>query len=227
MLSLHRIRRHLDDAQPHRLWADLAQSGLNWPLPLRVRLESAPAAAWALALRRVCELTHGPTPLAEQLIDRLLHCQQPHGAWCDEAGRDQPLLTALAAAALRRRLLQPGTPADHAEHLAHRHAAALAALGAMQNDRDGLFGDAAVATGSVGRTPIRAAEGCYILFLLAEDPAALDLLRLLPLRDALEDAAPSFDATLRETHDMATLLLESQTTSATSAMPESAPALAA
>ncbi|MEM8783354.1 MAG: hypothetical protein AAGE65_10940 [Planctomycetota bacterium] len=222
MLSLHRIRRHIDDAQPQRLWSDLAQSGLTWPLPLRVRLESSPAAAWALALRRVCELTHGPTPLADQLTDHLLHCQQPHGAWCDETGRDDALLTALAAAALRRRRLQPGMPSDRTETLRHAHAAALAALTALQHPQDGLFGDPhAAASVTVGRTPVRAAETCFLLFLLAEDPDALGKLRLLPLRDALEDAASTFDATLRETHDMANLLLDAQ------AAPTPQPTLAA
>ncbi len=210
MLSLLRISRHLDASQPDRLWADLAQSGMTWPLPLRVRLESVPAAAWSLALRRVCELTHGPTALARHLTDRLLHCQQPHGPWTDDTGRPDALLTALAAAALRRRLLQPGLHPEHAEQLRHAHAAALAALADLQNPEDGLFGDPQhpVTATTVGRTPIRAAEACFILFLLAEDPAALDALRLLPLRDALETAAPGFDATLRETHDMANLLLD-------------------
>ncbi|MEM7576485.1 MAG: hypothetical protein AAF328_03330 [Planctomycetota bacterium] len=222
MLSLHRIRRHLDDAQPQRLWADLAKSGLAWPLPLRVRLESAPVAAWALALRRVCELTQGPTALTHQLTERLLHCQQPSGSWCNDAGQDDPLLTALAAAALRRRLLQPSTTPDATQQLIHAHAAALASLTAMQSPEDGLFGSPEIGAGStshsgdVGRTPRRVAEACYILFLIAEDAAALKALRILPLRDALDDAAPTFDPTLRDTHDMANLLLESQATPAAS-----------
>ncbi|MEM8495711.1 MAG: hypothetical protein AAF663_10030, partial [Planctomycetota bacterium] len=209
MLSLHRIRRYFDEAHYARLWAELTQSGLVWPLPLRIRLENSPTAVWALALRRVCELTHGSSAMTEELTDRLLHAQTPQGAWCDAEGREDPMLTALAAAALHRRRLQPGIPPQQADHLSHQHAAALAALAAIQDPCDGLFGDSAGGDGRKSAS-LRVAEGCYVLFLLAEDPAALNTLRLLPLRDALDEAAPGFDATLRETYDMATLLLECQ-----------------
>lgn len=218
MLSLHRITRLLDAEQPDRLWVELAQAGIEWPLPLRARLESVPAAAWALALRRVCELTLGPTPLADRLTQRLLHAQQPHGTWSTdgnddrghEAGHEDPLVTALAAVALRRRAQQPGTPPHEAQALQHAHRAAIASLAHLQNPADGLFGTEGDpnAVAGVGRTPGRVAEACYILFLLAEDPEALAALRLLPLRDALEAHAADFPPALVETHAMANLLLD-------------------
>lgn len=247
MISLHRMSRLAETRDAPGLWSELSRSGIAWPLPLRVRLESVPAAAWALALRRLCELTHGPTALAQQLVRLLLDGQQHHGAWSRDTtadalvahtdantfkaaegeihltaqltgqndplpvGPDDALVTALAAAALQRVLQQPGSEQrPDVGALRHAHAAALAALAQMQHPADGLFGDpdAADPHHDVGRTPGRVAEACYVLFVLAEDAEALAQLRLLPLRDAVEAHAHRFDATLRETHEMANLLLD-------------------
>lgn len=210
MLSLHRLARLVDTPDPTRLWAELDGHGLTWPLPLRVALADAPAAAWALALRRVCELTHGPTPLTRQLTARLLELQQTHGTWTrvpdpdrDPVGEDDVLTTALAVAALHRRLREPGADRreDHAQ-LQLAHDAGLAALAALQDPADGLFA-------SAGRPfEHRVAEGCFVLFLLAEDPAFAGHIRLLPLRDAVEQRSDRFDPTLREVFAMAELLLD-------------------
>ncbi len=64
MLSLHTIERALETADHDRLVREVAANGLSLPLPLRVRLSSSEAAAVALGLRRVAELTYGPTALS-------------------------------------------------------------------------------------------------------------------------------------------------------------------
>ncbi len=203
MLSLHRMSRLIESDDTGRLWAELAGHGVNWPLPLRVRLEDTPVAAWALALRRLCELTHGPTPLARQLTHRLLGTQQPHGAWTLH-DRDDALTTALAAAALHRRLREPGADRrdDHAR-LRLAHEAALAALDTLQHPADGLFGGP-----EDQPAEYRLTQSVFILFLLAEDHGAAGHLKLLPLRDTLDRHADRFDPAVREVYDMANLLLD-------------------
>ena len=216
MLSLHRMSHLVEDHDTPRLLAELDGHGLTWPLPLRIQLEDAPAAAWALALRRVCELTHGPTPLTRELTTRLLDLQQPHGAWTLH-DQDDALTTALAAAALYRRLAEPAAAQRQEEYARLRlaHEAALAALSTLQNPQNGLFdppapestpGDAEATSGGGGALP-GVAVGCFILFLLAEDPDASMHLRMIPLRDAVEAHADRFDPTLREVFAMAELLL--------------------
>ena len=207
MLSLHRLERLIDHEDTDRLLADLASNGAVIPLPVQVRLGRGATAALALALRRVTELTHGPTPLARRLTDDLLDAQTPEGGWHTD-GRTDVLATAAAAAALGRRLREPQFnrhPEDQPEHarLQLAHDAALAALAAGQRPEDGLFADR-----DDRSEADRALTSCFVLFLLAENPAAVRTLRLTALLDTLERLADRFPPATDQLWQMAKLLLD-------------------
>lgn len=139
MLSIHTIDRCLDTNDYDRLLRDLDRNGLVMPLPLRVQLAESPVGAKGLGLRRLIELTYGPTALSRQLIDSLIRAQSPMGAALDAADRPSCLLTAALAAGLGRVLRDH--QGRYGEYLGEVHTAysrALACLANMQ-DGDGLF----------------------------------------------------------------------------------------
>lgn len=139
MLSIHAIDRCLDTKDYDRLLRDLDRNGLVMPLPLRVQLAESPVGAKGLGLRRLIELTYGPTALSRQLIASLIRAQSPTGAALDAADRPSCLLTAALAAGLGRVLRDH--QGRYGELLGDVHAAygrALACLATMQ-DEDGLF----------------------------------------------------------------------------------------
>ncbi|MFN3169060.1 MAG: hypothetical protein ACE37H_18590, partial [Phycisphaeraceae bacterium] len=115
MLSISAIDRALDSRDYDRLLRDLSRNGLIMPLPLRVQLAESAAGARGLGLRRLVELTYGPTALTRQLVADLLRAQLPTGAVADAAGRASCLLTAAFAAGLGRALR------DHGERLGDGH----------------------------------------------------------------------------------------------------------
>jgi hypothetical protein len=193
MLSLHLVQRHLDAGDYTRLVRALACNGLAIPLPLQARL-SFPAAAVGLALRRVVELTWGPTPLTRHAQSLLLHLQRPDGTFAGSCDRD-PLATAAAAAAFRAVMRNHG--GDAAARAAHPHARALAALASMQAD-DGLF------SARDDRTwQDRAATAALILHLLADDPAFVASVRHAELLNALADQAHRLDDATAELYRLA------------------------
>jgi hypothetical protein len=100
MLSVNLIARSLDKQDPDRLLKGLADNGMVLPLPLRMVLADSTAALAGLALRRLLELTYGPTDLSRQLANQLLSSQQADGRFgkSDDFG----LGTAAAVAALCR-----------------------------------------------------------------------------------------------------------------------------
>ena len=140
MLSIHTIDRALESKDYDRLLRDLTRNGLVMPLPLRVQLAESPVGAKGLVLRRLVELTYGPTALSKQLIASLLRAQSPTGAALDAAGRPSCLLTAAMAAGLGRVLRdhRASTDIDLAE-VRVAYDRALGSLASMQSG-DALFG---------------------------------------------------------------------------------------
>jgi len=140
MLSIHTIDRALESKDYDRLLRDLTRNGLVMPLPLRVQLAESPVGAKGLGLRRLVELTYGPTALSKQLIGSLLRAQSPTGAALDAAGRPSCLLTAAFAAGLGRVLRDHRASRDmDLAEIRVAYDRALGALASMQGG-DALFG---------------------------------------------------------------------------------------
>jgi hypothetical protein len=157
---------------------------LELPLPLRIRLGQVPAAAVAMALRRVIDLTYGPTGLSRDLVSHLLKAQQPDGSY----GYD-PLATAAVASALGRLIAEQSAAAGEEARTARERA--LAPLAAMQGEA-GLFRGSDL---GVDRTEQERAQcTAFILFLLAGDEGFQQAVRFADLlnwfeqrQDSLED----------------------------------------
>jgi len=162
MLRVDRIERHYHAGEHERLLRDVADNGLILPLPLRLRLAQGPVPAVALGLRRVAEVTYGPTPLTRDMTATLLREQRGDGAFDADADADSPdpLATAAAIAALNQVIAEhPG----ERELVAQARDRALAALLGMQDDA-GLFRSA-----DDRDEPQRALVSAFILSLLAGD----------------------------------------------------------
>jgi hypothetical protein len=172
MITANLIQRHYQAGHLDQLLVAVS-GGLNLPLSLRIRLSQSPACALALGLRRLAELTYGPTDLGREMIDELLGCQDADGSFASD-----PLATACAAAALVRLGGERDQWADgRIEPACER---ALAALAAMQGD-DGLL---AYPTDRTWQQ--RALVNAFILFLLAHDAAFRAAMRLAELMDWFE-----------------------------------------
>jgi len=189
MLSIRTIDRALQSKDYDRLLSDLARNGLVLPLPLRVQLAESPAGARGLGLRRLVELTYGPTALTRDLVRRLIACQSPGGAVMDAAGRVRCLLTASLAAGLGRALR------DHDDRLGElrqtiqpAYQLALDALAQMQRT-DALF------AGPQDQDPHdRLLTSAFIAYLLLDTPGFASACRghelLSKLEDRLDDCRP-------------------------------------
>ncbi len=117
--------------------ASVAENGLEMPLPLRIRLSQGPVPAIALALRRLTDLTYGPTPVSRDMTAALLARQRPQGGFAaGDADEADPLATATAVAALNQILADH--PAAATDTVISARDRALAALAGMQDD-EGLF----------------------------------------------------------------------------------------
>lgn len=190
MLSINTIDRALERRDYDRLLCDLGRNGLVMPLPLRVQLAESAAGARGLALRRLVELTYGPTALTRQLIRSLIACQTPAGAVSDAAGRPSCLLTAAMAAGLGRALRDHASQlADDRDEITAAYDHALAALAAMQQD-DGLF-----ASPQDRHQPDRLLTSAFIAYLLLDAPGFASVCHghalLSALEDHLDDAGPA------------------------------------
>jgi len=189
MLSIHTIDRTLESKDYDRLLRDLTRNGLVMPLPLRVQLAESPVGAKGLGLRRLVELTYGPTALSRQLIDSLLRAQSPTGAALDAADRPSCLLTAALAAGLSRVLRDhAGRGGDGLDEVQLSYDRALGALASMQAE-DALF------TGYQDRDPSdRLLTSAFVAYLLIDSPGFAALCRghalLSALEDRLDDAGP-------------------------------------
>lgn len=139
MISISAIDRALENRDYDRLLQSLSRNGLVMPLPLRVQLAESAVGARGLGLRRLVELTYGPTALTRQITRALIHAQQPNGALADAAGRSSALLTAAFAAGLGRVLRDhAGLLGEEHEPIRSAYEHALATLASMQDDA-GLF----------------------------------------------------------------------------------------
>ncbi|MEM0914895.1 MAG: hypothetical protein AAGK09_09835 [Planctomycetota bacterium] len=162
MLTAARLESLTDVADADRLIDGLGRSGLPLSLTQRVRLASSPSCCAALALRRLAEITFGPTRLSRRLTRSLLSRQQPDGSW-----ESDPLATACAVAALQRIVAEHR--ADDAPRLAMRRGEW--ALASMQRP-DGLL------VGTADREEDAAASmGALILYLLDRVDTAWEAVR--------------------------------------------------
>jgi hypothetical protein len=200
MLSISAIDRALDSREYDRLLRDLSRNGLIMPLPLRVQLAESAAGARGLGLRRLVELTYGPTALTRQIVAGLLRAQLPTGAVADAAGRSSCLLTAAFAAGLGRALR------DHAGRLGDDHAEidaayhrALSALAGMQRE-DGLFAGPQDRTGRD-----RLLTSAFIAYLLIDAPDFAAVCQGHALLSALEEQADDAGRDTQQLIDMARL----------------------
>ncbi len=188
MLTLPTIQRCHRTRDHERLLRALQDNGLMLPLPLRVRLSSLPTAVTALGLRRVVELSYGPTPLSREMLAGLLAWWQgcgPRGRGCSPVGPSasapDPLAVAAFAAALSLVLEEHPRLNHPALQLAKREA--LAALADTQAE-DGLF------EAEDDRTNLdRHHTAAFIHSLLDREEVYHALVRVSDLAEALADAA--------------------------------------
>ena len=98
MISRVQIQRMVETGAWGRLVQRILANGRCRSAAARQRLsEPGPAmvAGLGLALQRLCELTYGPTDIADRLACRLLRLQRPDGLF---GGRESPSLAASAVA---------------------------------------------------------------------------------------------------------------------------------
>lgn len=200
MLSIHAIDRTLESKDYDRLLRDLGRNGLVMPLPLRVQLAESPVGAKGLGLRRLVELTFGPTALSKQLIAGLIRAQSPTGAALDAAGRPSCLLTAALAAGLGRVLRDHGgRNIEIYDEVRAAYDRALACLASMQQ-ADGLF------AGPQDRDPRdRQLTSAFIAYLLLDSPGFASTCRGHALLSVLEDGLEASSADVQQLVHMARL----------------------
>src|SRR5580698_853999 len=121
MLSVNRIEHFFEGRKFEQLLDSLASNGVDLPLPLRIRLGQSQAAAVALGLRRLLELTYGPTALSRSMTAQLLATQEPDGSFDHD-----PLATAAAVAAFGKLLGEATHQASAVEASAARERALVA-----------------------------------------------------------------------------------------------------
>lgn len=196
MLNLHRIEKQFNAGEHERLLRGVLDNGLRLPLPLRVRLSQGRATAIALSLRRVVELTYGPTSLSRGMIAALLAEQTDSGAFLAD-DRPDPLATAAAVAALA--LVRRDHAAAAVPEIDSAYDRALAALSNLQ-DSDGLF------RAADDRSDVdRARTAAFILWLLAAEPAFCQSVRLADLRNCFEIRLSRLEPATAELYHLACL----------------------
>lgn len=198
MLSIQLIDKTLQQGDHDRLLRELCRNGLVMPLALRVRLGGSATGAAALGLRRLVELTYGPTALSRELTGQLIAAVVPGAGVMDDAGAPCPVLTAAAAAGLGRLIRDHGPLLgdDHAPaQQAHRHA--IDALARMQQE-DGLF------AGPADRSDAdRLLVSAFIAYLLLDDHAFAARCRRHTLLTALEEGRDHAQPAAAELIEMA------------------------
>jgi len=204
MLSVSLLERTLETRDYDRLLRDLADNGMSLPLSLRLRFGQSPTAPLALALRRLVELTYGPTALSRQLVDRLLRDQRADGSFpgdTDETDRTRdPLATATALAGLSSVAADhPATVGDELQAGLDQGYAALAEL----QDCDGLF--SAPADRSLAD---RALTTAFITSLLGPEPRFRDAVRLSELHQWFESQDGRLDRHTQHLWDLASISIQ-------------------
>lgn len=201
MLSEPTIRRCFEQRDHERMLKAVAANGTPMPLPLRARLGSDSAAGIALGLRRLVELTYGPTALSRKMTHTLLTLQRDDGGWgdggvaCDGRGlfnptRADPLVTACVLAALSR--VDSQQPAARDPQLTKAIERGLRALSDLQRD-DALF-DA----GDDRDEDARLLTAAFVLFLLAGHPGFRGAIRFADLMNRLDDKGDRLDRAAEE-----------------------------
>jgi hypothetical protein len=192
MLSLPQIQRHLLSGEHDQLLHDLSRNGTLLPLPIRIQLAGSASACRALALRRVAELTHGPTLVSRIILDRLISAEA-------ERGHDGDSVVALAAqlAGLARALALETVDPDEAEAVHLRMGELAFRLSAMQGS-DGLLGGS-----EDQRDADRVRNSAFAVYLLAPVHEAASGLDLAALLTALEERRPLDDSSAEELVEVA------------------------
>lgn len=174
MLSLHQIQSLFRSGRRDQLVTALTVNGLPLPMPLQIKLAGSPAAAIALGLRRLSELTYGPTPVGRAMLQALLARQQEDGSFDGDA-----LATAAALAAINQLerdqhgIIAPKLLSDIRDH-------AMDWL-AGQQQADGLI------AGSADRSDEdRALSSAFVLFMLDRDELFRSTIRYADLLDWFE-----------------------------------------
>ena len=206
MLSVHTLERVVEERDHERLVRGLSENGLDLPLGLQIRLAGDEVAPLALALRRLSELTWGPSRLSRDWTHRLIQHQAEGGAFCGD-----PLTTAAALAALLR-VLDNGLCPDHAGEVRASVDRGTAALAAMQ-DADGLF--TADADRSISD---RALSSAFLVCLLGPEPSFRSAVRLYDLYGWFEAQEHRLDRGTRRLWDLASIHLADPVSSADAAV---------
>ncbi|WP_428389816.1 hypothetical protein [Mucisphaera sp.] len=188
MLSLPQIQRSVLSGDTDQILMDLARHGTLLPLPIRLELSQSSRGCLGLALRRVAELTHGPTGLSRGILERLLLA---------ESG-DEGNAAALAAtlAGLCRAMAYGTVDEDLETDVREQVEAGWLMLAGLQ-EADGLLG------GEGADEMDRVRLSAFVVYLLGpmrEDVRYLDVSSLLT---ALEDRRPLDDARAEELVDVA------------------------
>ena len=224
MISIALIERSLDQQDHDRLLRDLAGNGLTLPLPLRMQLCDSSTAVRGLALRRLVELTYGPTARSRELTLQLI--QAVHG-FADEADptaadpASLPDVLTLAAALAALAQVESDQPAAIDEHLTRALELGLRRL-AGQQDCDGLF------TGPRDRSlGDRALTTAFILSLVGSCPRFTQQLRLPELYGWFDQRDGRLDRHTQQLWDLACIGLQGSADPAALTHPESQPGLAA
>lgn len=200
MLSIHTIDRALQSRDYDRLLREIGRNGLVMPLPLRVQLAESPVGARGLGLRRLTELTYGPTALTRELVGRLIEAQLPDGSLPDAAGRGSCLLTAAFASGLGRTLRDHGGQLGELRgQVASAYSLALSALARMQQD-DGMF-----AGPQDRQAHDRLLTSAFIAYLLIDAPGFAEACRGHALLSALEDKLDDCPSEVEQLINMARL----------------------
>jgi len=188
MLNESRLQAIADPIDPDRILDAVARGGLPLSLTLRVQLASSPTACRALMLRRLTELTFGPSRLSRRLTRELLDDQRPDGSWEHAA-----LPTACALAALHRVAIEHRADAQPARAIDRGRQA----LAAMQR-HDGLI------VGPADRDIDTAVSvGTLALYLLDRVAGVWDAVRRSDLTRRLAAEADRLPAAERLLLDMA------------------------
>lgn len=197
MLSDNLIQKLFDTQDHGRMIGCLADNGTTLPLALQSRL-TQPIAAAGLGLRRLVELTYGPTPLSRDMTAALLDGQLACGSFVSNSDRD-PLVAAAAVAGLAAVWREHHGSAEGQSGLTDAMDRAMAALSAMQME-DGLF-----CHGDDRTLEDRALTSAFVLFLLARLPRFREAVRFADLMTWFEERADRLSDETLELYHMARL----------------------